>query len=486
MNKKILSAILTAGMFFLAASSAFALPTLSFDEYVSLSKSKNTTAEIQNKIDTILNTPVVDNSFGSEDVLPHTMKVINWNLEGGAQLHQISALFLNGDKVISLADEKILKDREKKIALQTQIKSLQRPDIIFLTDVDWGRPESGYKNVAYELAHALGYNYAFGVDFIGTDPYTLGVQPDYEGKYNKEINKSQYRGLSGHAILSKYPLSNVRIIRLPDAYNWYDDEKEYAKDMASMKEKNLPVKPEPTDVKIGGRIALLADVTLPGDVKTTLIAIETEDRTKPKNRAVQVQYFLSRIKDISNPVVIGANLNTNNQDTSPNDPKRFFRKNFDGQNMIKNISAKFVQNGSIISSATGIFNSSRVKNDPTSPSVPIFANNKEKATFDLFQDFRFDDKEIFEFKRERTIGDNASYDNYLGTTNERGLKGFVPTYSKKALIGYDEYKLDWFFVKPDEVLYPYNPKTLDMFSTAFAKQISSHNPMTIELHIKEK
>ena len=50
MNKKILSAILTAGMFFLAASSAFALPTLSFDEYVSLSKSKNTTAEIQNKI----------------------------------------------------------------------------------------------------------------------------------------------------------------------------------------------------------------------------------------------------------------------------------------------------------------------------------------------------------------------------------------------------------------------------------------------------
>src|SRR5699024_5210187 len=140
-------------------------------------------------------------------------------------------------------------------------------------------------------------------------------------------------GLSGHAILSKYPLSNVRIIRLPDTYNWYDDEKEYAKDMASMKEKNLPVKPEPTDVKIGGRIALLADTTLPGDVKTTLIAIETEDRTKPKNRAIQVQYFLSRIKDISNPVVIGANLNTNNQDTSPNDPKRFFRKNFDGQNM---------------------------------------------------------------------------------------------------------------------------------------------------------
>lgn len=115
MNKKILSAILTAGMFFLAASSAFALPTLSFDEYVSLSKSKNTTAEIQNKIDTILNTPVVDNSFGSEDVLPHTMKVVNWNLEGGAQIHQVSALFLNGDKVISLADEKILKDREKKL-----------------------------------------------------------------------------------------------------------------------------------------------------------------------------------------------------------------------------------------------------------------------------------------------------------------------------------------------------------------------------------
>ena len=114
MNKKILSAILTAGMFFLAASSAFALPTLSFDEYVSLSKSKNTTADIQNKIDTILNTPVVDNSFGSEDVLPHTMKVVNWNLEGGAQIHQVSALFLNGDKVISLADEKNSEGQREK------------------------------------------------------------------------------------------------------------------------------------------------------------------------------------------------------------------------------------------------------------------------------------------------------------------------------------------------------------------------------------
>lgn len=485
MNKILAAIVLSAVIVGFTNASTMALPSLSFDDYVKLSASKQMSADVKSKVKTILTTPVVDNSISSGAPSKQVIKAVNWNLEGGAQAHQVSALFLNGEKMMSLASSKVMQDRDKTIALQTQIKELQNPDIIVLTDVDQGRPESNYKNVPDEIANALGYNYVFGVEFIGTDPYILGVLPSESTQQTASIDKKRYKGLSGHAILSKYPISNARIIRLPAAYDWYNDEKEYIQDMKAMKEKKLPVTPEPTDIKIGGRIALSADITLPENVKVTVIAVETEERTQPKNRAVQVEYLLSQIKDISNPVVIAANLNTNNQDTSPNDLKRFVRKNLDGQNIAKSIAAKFVQNGNIISMATGAVNSSRVKNDPSSPSVPILANNKEKATFDLLRQFQFSDKEMFEIKREKVKGDESDYTSFLSSTNERDLNGFVSTYAQKGLIGHSEYKLDWFIVKPAEVLYPQNPKTLDMFAKSFENPISQHNPMVLELKISK-
>ncbi len=36
-------------------------------------------------------------------------------------------------------------------------------------------PRTGYKNVAEELARSIGFNYAYGVEFVEVDPSHLGL-----------------------------------------------------------------------------------------------------------------------------------------------------------------------------------------------------------------------------------------------------------------------------------------------------------------------
>ncbi len=79
-------------------------------------------------------------------------------------------------------------------------------DLLLLSEVDVGLGRSGNRNVARELAEALGMSYAFGVSYLAlTDDFG----DDSAGLENT-------LALSGAAILSRYPIGRVENIDLPE------------------------------------------------------------------------------------------------------------------------------------------------------------------------------------------------------------------------------------------------------------------------------
>ena len=88
-------------------------------------------------------------------------------------------------------------------------------DIIFLNEVDLGMKRTDYRDVAKELARALGMNYTFGVEFVEVDRLVdLGLDsvkledPDQAQQMQEELraDPGRYLGLHGNAILSRYPI----------------------------------------------------------------------------------------------------------------------------------------------------------------------------------------------------------------------------------------------------------------------------------------
>ena len=82
-------------------------------------------------------------------------------------------------------------------------------------------------------------NYAYGVEFVEVDPiFELNTEvvhlPDRQAdarlQQDLRIDRERYDGLHGNAILSRYPIRDARIFRLPVCHDWYASEvKEIAK-----------------------------------------------------------------------------------------------------------------------------------------------------------------------------------------------------------------------------------------------------------------
>src|SRR5208283_4225010 len=87
--------------------------------------------------------------------------------------------------------------------------------------------------------------------------------------------------------------------------------------------------------------------------------------------------------------------------------------------------------------------------DPTARHVPVIGTNRESILFRRVEKFRFTDSGRFDFRGDpdRNLHHRG---RTLANSNQRGVKGFEPTFTLKrdfgGLVG--RYKLDWFFVKP--------------------------------------
>src|SRR6476659_4314858 len=200
-----------------------------YDELVQLYETQPLPAALRAKLDRLLTTPFVSNAASARGVQPALpkdpklgtfLRVVQWNIERGLEYDAISAAFTDANRFARLIDSSAYPrgSNDRKTILQ-QIALLKQADVIVLNEVDWGIKRTDYRNVAADLAAALHMNYAYGVEFVEVDPIALGTE-EFEEVSDQDrtklksqiaVDKSRYRGLHGSAILSRFPLENVRL-----------------------------------------------------------------------------------------------------------------------------------------------------------------------------------------------------------------------------------------------------------------------------------
>lgn len=448
-----------------------------YAELVELLNCGNDSCSLNSKIDFVLNTPAVDNSIFSQSCvglkcypnMGHYVRVAAWNIGSTTRVEDIKNIFCNPECFISgLKTKKSAKIKK----VREQVEILRNSDVILLNEVDSGMPRSDYKIVVAELAKVGGYNYAYGVEFIEIDPSHMGLQ-NYRwseetelvekriiGEYKVDICK--YKGLHGNAILSRFPLENVRVLGLPQPYDWYNFEKEKPSKMEIVRrhfaEKvfNENVRRE---VRIGGRMALIADIRIPGlNTPVTLVSVHFENRTTAKYRNEQLKFLLENICP-SNPIILGGDCNTGCFSAAP------FKKS--GSEIA----------GAILGCIPETINIFRMYSNPTVKNVPVILPNCERCFFDTIQNANFDCRGQKEFSSNGRGG-------LFCDSNERGRIGFKPTYVFKRSFGLAKYKMDWIFVRQTTCsLTPVFGRTLYELNYLKKNPPSDHAPVTVDLLI---
>ncbi len=487
-------------------------PTFTFPELVTLSKNAQLSPALDAKLTTVLNSAVLDNSFAktSPTFIPlkgagPAIRVAEWNIERGENFDWVVAAL----KDATSFHARLLKDNAKISPgvldkATAEARDLSRSDVLILNEVDWGMGRSGYRNVALDLARALKMNFVYGVEFVEVDPLKLGTEHltdndvaddnELKEKLESELKSdpARYMGLHGSAILSRYPISNVAILRLPVCHDWFNDEMESVAKIESGKrlgsDKIFMEKIE-REIRRGGRIAIIADLKISGIPGGTLTVVNAhlENKCGPSCRRKQMGALLEKIQQIKNPIVMAGDLNTTGSDASHLSVAYISRAKVKDYRFW---AQQAVMWGTPMPSTLAL-NYFKNYNDPTALDIPVLGNNKEAALFNNLQKFQFADGGRFDFRGEasRTIDGRGGR---LSDSNQRARKGFVYTFSLprdfKGMIG--RYRLDWIFVKPtyDDgrrtgMFSPWYPRTLIDLNTSPKERISDHSPITVDLPI---
>lgn len=173
---------------------------------------------------------------------------------------------------------------ERGLKLNAIIDFLKRckADVILLQEVDLNAKRTQHLDVAKEIAQALQMNFVFGKEF---EELTQGSRksPAYQGQ----------------ATLSPWPIKNAKLIRFQRQSNfwqphWY-----------------LP-HIEPFQERLGGRIALVADVEVSGRTLTTY-NLHLESKENDALRVSQLNEAIADATGRSNdrPALIAGDLNLN-------------------------------------------------------------------------------------------------------------------------------------------------------------------------------
>ncbi|MEP7271973.1 MAG: endonuclease/exonuclease/phosphatase family protein [Acidobacteriota bacterium] len=176
------------------------------------------------------------------------------------------------------------------VRLIQETPALRDPDIILLGEMDLGMARSSNQHTTREMAAALRMNFAYGVEFLEFTGGEPQERIDYPGE--------NQMGYHGNAILSKYPLHNVRMLRFPGIEKWYAG-KEYGASQSEQEQKRL-----------GGRMALFATIKLGRDVTVVATHLESSARDSA-TRKTQMEMLLGDLKTYSRggPVIMGGDLN---------------------------------------------------------------------------------------------------------------------------------------------------------------------------------
>jgi endonuclease/exonuclease/phosphatase family metal-dependent hydrolase len=182
---------------------------------------------------------------------PDSIRVVNWNINRGLRLQKVIEFLASA-----------------------------KADVFLLQESDLNARRTHHLNVAKEIAQKLRMNYVFGREF---QELTQGsrASPAYHGQ----------------ATLSRWPLSDSRILRFQKQSNfwrphWF-----------------LP-EVEPFQERIGGRLALVCETAIAGK-KLVTYNLHLESKGDDALRCSQIEETLqdTRRYDISTPIVLAGDLN---------------------------------------------------------------------------------------------------------------------------------------------------------------------------------
>ena len=183
---------------------------------------------------------------------PKSLRIVDWNVDRGQQLQGVTD-FLVGVNA----------------------------DILILQEVDLNARRTHRLNIAETIARKLEMNYVFGCEF---QELTQGSKdsPAYHGQ----------------ATLSKWPISKPRLIRFSRQSHFWQPHW------------FLPNR-EPFQERLGGRIALVADINVPGN-EVVIYNLHLESRGSDALRISQLGEVLldATCYDAGCPVVVAGDLNT--------------------------------------------------------------------------------------------------------------------------------------------------------------------------------
>lgn len=506
--------------------------TLTYDEIIQLYKQDVPPPPLAAKLQRLLTTPFVSENGLATPVKPTprqvgpVLRAVEWNIERGLEFDAIRSAFTDPKKFAGVMEDKNSKADERTLQLvRDQIALLKDADLIVLNEVDWGMNRTLFRNVAAELAGVLNMNYAYGVEFVEVDPITMGIDQDVmirevKDAYSEPDDKksdivervkqvmqpdpARYRGLHGTAILSRYPLRDVKLIPFQNqGHDWYADEKKKASGFAKVQGKagSLLFREQIIrQVRRGGRMMLLADM-VSGDLpsgRVTVVATHLEDEASPAARRKQLEEVLRQIAAINHPVILAGDMNTSAHDGVPTSVARLLKDRFGSgkwwaEEGVMNAITYTTPFGLAAAASKTLIGFVRSVDDPTEKSIPIVGINPEAKFFTTLQDFRFADGGQFDFNGETERSSNGRAGK-LSNSNERAEKGFVPTNELGEKFGpVGQFKLDWFFVKPAKLSdspagaspsYAFTPcfaRTLKELNHSVPDRISDHSPITVEL-----
>lgn len=181
-----------------------------------------------------------------------SIRVVDWNIDRGLQLPSI---------IDFLADTKA--------------------DVFILQEVDINARRTHRLNIAREIARKLRLNYAFGLEFV---ELTQG--------------STSSPAWHGQATLSRWTITNARIIHFQQQSSFW-------------KPRWFVPRLEPFQERLGGRIALVSEIDLPGDVSVVAYNLHLESRADDDMRLHQLNEVLKDARTFApaRPMIVAGDLN---------------------------------------------------------------------------------------------------------------------------------------------------------------------------------
>ncbi|MDX1919615.1 MAG: hypothetical protein SFU25_02645, partial [Candidatus Caenarcaniphilales bacterium] len=347
-----------------------------------------------------------------------------------------------------------------------ELHHIANSDIITIQEADWGMPRSQYRHTVKEFAEHFGYGYVFGAEFIenlddGTRYSTI-----------KDLDLEHFKGLQGNAIVSKWPIKNIQLLRFDESftedpsmqtmahrrcYDWWKDELPKVGPFEKVVHKGIKlVFDEDTivpSVRLGSRMAVIADIKTPqGEI--TIATTHLENRGSPKCRRFELAQLTNFLRDnySENPLAITGDMNTTNEEAR----RPYFRHAIawyiKNQLELSTLIAQSITTPALfifdipspvpIPATVQILNQAREWRNP-----PGLGSAERKLFKRVIHNFSFEDGTVFDTRGNSTLNDENS-SKFLSDSNESTPLGYRPTYcfqrNYKHLFCM---KLDWIFVK---------------------------------------